>query len=54
MEKRETEVGGSCKVTQETCSPAGDKNMGVLTTVTNKPFPCFIDKGYSEKRLSFL
>lgn len=46
--------GGSCKVTQETCSPAGNKNMGLLTTVTNKPFPFCNNKGYAEKLLSFL
>lgn len=49
--KRETEVRGSYKVTQETCSSAGNKNIGLLTTVTNKLFPFCSNKGYSAKCL---
>lgn len=51
--KRETEVRGSYKVTQETCSSAGNKNIGLLTIVTNKLFPFCSNKGYSAKCLSF-
>lgn len=51
--KPETEVRGSCKVTQETCSSAGNKNMGLLTAVTNKIIPVCNNKRYSAKCLSF-